>query len=853
MTDVTRTAGLEPGPDGEPLVLELRVHGVNNTTPASLLDLPPEWLRFAADSRGDRRATFWVADPETNPDDGERGHVPPGIRRVAYSWGGLVRTSSKEGGGGLLSTLGAAAALAFQVFALPFSLGNAAMWTRRLTIDSESGGVRIRAAVTAGAARLFGLMLTLLFTSTALTITVDIAALQCAAGADCVFLWDSLSSWIEARVDAAVLTPGRVLAAWTLVAVAAVGLLVWFAGIARRRYDTLHVRRDAVGDRVRDAIEVAEQSGTSAAADARPAVLAQRAFWSNRITGRLALVHFAAAIALIVTQVSLHVALGGAQSDTAWLVFWVAATTLGLSVVGACVLPTMTITPPGAGGGKWSAWVAWPLLVVSIVSLLALLTLLSLPGSGGAADVGRTTDGLIGQDLPPLIIVTVAAATALSGVFWRPMARRDGTAWAGCGPAVFMSLSLALAMLTSAAVLVVATILVALWSGPAQLAAGVDSPDGLHVPDVYLTVGGLIGVGIVVSVIVLASFLLPRKSLDDRAGAWTSDSPTEPLFARVQRLRKRAAIIHLVEPAAGALATIAAAAVVGGLIWAWLAYATSRTVTTVGPATADWVTGFLVVMTWALLGFGILLAVVVALGVLLRNPGLIAIVWDITCYLPRTAQPFGPPCYAERAVPDIAQQLDDWLADHPERRAILSAHSMGAVISVSALALLAATTKDKTVMSRIALLTFGVQLRTFFGRFLPELVGPAVLGTYPTQAPRIWRRDPWAKDAAKDTREWPDGDTAPASFARLDGTLLPTGGVRWISLWRLTDYLGFTAAVGQGKLTRGDREYTNDVDRYVEEIDRTVEPPIVVTHNDYIRVPSYQTALLELVDGLPRA
>ncbi len=163
-----------------PRVLELRVHGVNNTKPADLLDLPPYDVRQVA---GDTRSSFWLAQPDLPPPRGRRGYVPPGIRREAYSWGGLVRNDAGS------SSWMRAVVLAFQVLVLPLSIGNAAMWTRYLTTDADSDADRVRARLTAGAARLFGLVLTLIFASTAITVAVDMFALQCVGGTVCTGPW----------------------------------------------------------------------------------------------------------------------------------------------------------------------------------------------------------------------------------------------------------------------------------------------------------------------------------------------------------------------------------------------------------------------------------------------------------------------------------------------------------------------------------------------------------------------------------------------------------------------------------------------------------------------------------------
>ena len=71
---------------------------------------------------------------------------------------------------------------------------------------------------------------------------------------------------------------------------------------------------------------------------------------------------------------------------------------------------------------------------------------------------------------------------------------------------------------------------------------------------------------------------------------------------------------------------------------------------------------------------------------------------------------------------------------------MLAAHSMGGVLAVSSLALLASVASTRSQLSRVSLLTFGVQLRPFFGRMLPELLGPEVLGIQPSTGPRLGAR-----------------------------------------------------------------------------------------------------------------
>jgi hypothetical protein len=62
----------------------------------------------------------------------------------------------------------------------------------------------------------------------------------------------------------------------------------------------------------------------------------------------------------------------------------------------------------------------------------------------------------------------------------------------------------------------------------------------------------------------------------------------------------------------------------------------------------------------------------------------IGVLWDVGTFWPRSYHPLSPPCYTERAVPDLQRRMW-WLHDNGGR-VVLVAHSQGAVLATAALA-----------------------------------------------------------------------------------------------------------------------------------------------------------------------
>ncbi len=846
-------------------VLELRVHGVNNTTPSALLDVPPDGVRMTI---GDKLGSFWELTPEaqagTRP--GGRGYVPTGIRREAYSWGGMVRTVPDFGGPGMAGRILGVLARVFYALVLPFAMGNAVIWMRVLSAEPRAGWQKFTSGLTAGLARLFSLILTLLFATTVATLALDVGAAQCAAAPT---MCGPLQGFFQIVTE---WTPGQRLAAFALLPVLAVGVLWLVSAISKLRYDVLPGMDHGAGER-------AESPGAAA-------VLSQPGFWSNRVNRHLARLHFGAAICLTTLLVCLQVSLGwragcgglanafgciaAGWSDEGfrwWVLLAGAALLLLLVDAGLIIaLPTMRLLAE-ENEPTWPDRASMWLLIVSGALFGVILAILAFGPTTSVA-----VERQYGAGMAPVLLVAAGLVLVLWGVAWRP--RTKDAAWSGRAPAVFMAISLAVATAMSAIVVVTTGDFLNGRRGPASL-IGQDAETGdLEVSRSFVALGSLVLLGIVAALLIVGVFAIHRRDTTARADLWrrtlpfggalpptASDDvsvgdggvlPPSPrnLFQRLAGKRATAARAHLAEPALAVLAVALTISLVLGVAWTLVSYQNPAGLWSWFLPSAFVERGVNVLMT-VLAWSGVALLGVLALGGTAGGSRPLGIVWDIVCALPRTGHPFGPPCYAERAVPEIAGRLNNWLRESPDHRAILVAHSMGGVLAMSAIGLLSSSSDTRKNLHRISVLTFGVQLRPFFGRMLPELLGPVVLGTHAARSPRLWGADPWAADLTAE-RERESTEEAVPAVGQLTGTLVPRDAqgtptlVRWISLWRLTDYLGYpalsTAPSGHG--------WVNRVDRCANELDTSGYMVEVGTHGEYYRVAEYTEAVEELRDFL---
>lgn len=110
----------------------------------------------------------------------------------------------------------------------------------------------------------------------------------------------------------------------------------------------------------------------------------------------------------------------------------------------------------------------------------------------------------------------------------------------------------------------------------------------------------------------------------------------------------------------------------------------------------------------------------------------VGIIWDVGTFWPRSYHPLAPPCYAERAVPDLQRRLW-WLKDNGGR-VVLAAHSQGTVIAAAAL-LQAQCLPDN---DQTNLVTFGSPLRKLYAWAFPGYVNDDRLKTL-CDGRRTWR------------------------------------------------------------------------------------------------------------------
>lgn len=95
--------------------------------------------------------------------------------------------------------------------------------------------------------------------------------------------------------------------------------------------------------------------------------------------------------------------------------------------------------------------------------------------------------------------------------------------------------------------------------------------------------------------------------------------------------------------------------------------------------------------------------------------------FDVGTFFPRSFHPFAPPCYTERAVPELTRRI--WYLHDQKGRVVLTAHSQGSIIAAAVLA----RRTDLREASVVGLLSLGSPLTKLYRWAFPALFSDELL------------------------------------------------------------------------------------------------------------------------------
>ncbi|MBM9439292.1 hypothetical protein JT723_26020 [Streptomyces bryophytorum] len=678
-----------------PLALELLVHGVGGTTPERMLDDPRTVCLAGDDTAGVHRRAC-DADAEEHPEQHREAPVPE-----AYCWSNLTSGNGSR---------------ALWLLLLPFMVANLAHWMRppshRRTLSRGYGA----------AVRLLALTLTVLLVAAACEVALDLVGWQCAGSPRCV----RGSSWLgfaAAGSGGWWSEPGRRLALAALVPAALTALLWW---LSHRTWSAYESQRPAPG---------------AAAGPGTPS-LALPGFWyGRRSVARLRAAHTAAGlltVAAAVTVPALRHDHGGASVPLRALGWALAGLICCLAL--AAVAVTCRAARSEAGLDDATDHRSSRALLAASAAALAAAACYAAWHRPAWTATGRLPTAQAFIVLTVLQGALIAALALLAALLYRSPppesvpAQADTDTGAGQGDPGEPPRPVALSGLAGPAVGLLACGLGGvLTGGGAQRAADWldrgrtpgEAGSPLAGPPAVLTWEASV-IPLVLALLAVAGAAVAwrlhgrERALCGEVEAAYPDEQHRP--ARTRQIAAAVARARLTDSAPLLVAVVCAAAFVLG------AAAVTGALTgggTPGDRAADAPAAVSAAARAAqALGSWLVGAGVVALVALgrraYRDPAArrtVGILWDVGTFWPRAAHPFAPPCYAERAVPDLSWRMESWTA-RTGGRIILSGHSQGSVLSAAAVWQL-----DPATRGRVALLTYGCPLTRLYGRWFPAYFG----------------------------------------------------------------------------------------------------------------------------------
>ncbi|MFP8941873.1 hypothetical protein ACLIYM_10630 [Streptomyces fenghuangensis] len=779
------------GDQGEP-ALELLVHGVGGTTPQEMLGDPRTVRITGDDTAGIHRRTD---DADAESRFGEYGYsggltadrsadprTGPSADRVrqrpipeAYCWSNLT-----SGNG----------ARALWLLLLPFMVANLAHWMRPAA-PARHRGQRVYDVLV----RLLALSLTVLLTAAACEVALDLVAWQCAASERCA----RGKSWLGPLTEGWWASPGRRLVLAALVPAALTALLWWLSHRTWSAYESASPPPRPPGP------------ARPLPGGERPALSLPGFWYGRRLVSRLRAAHTAAGLLTVATALLAAAAAhdmrpgGGTAPQTFGRVLAVVLVAGWAATVLVAVRKGRTESEPDERIDRWASKVL-PGAALGALALTAVYAAWPRPGWTSSAQLPGT--GVFAW--LALLQGALAAAIAVTAyVLHRaspPGSCAGRCAMGGLGGAAVALLACALGgVLTGGLAQRVAD-----WldkGGTPGVAGG-----AIAGPPVLLSWQAA---AIPVLLLVVVVFLLgaavragrTRRRLTPRIVDSYEGEPRE-LESRSRRIARVVAWARLTDSAPALVASVTVATV---LLGAGALAGAARTGLPPGPAAAAW-PGPLPALAQAVQGLGSWLmgAMVVLLVAMGRRAyrdaaarRTVGILWDVGTFWPRAAHPFAPPCYAERAVPDLTWRMCTWTA-RTGGRLVISGHSQGSVLAAAAVWQL-----DPDTRGRVALLTYGSPLERLYGRWFPACFGPAPMR---------------------------------ALSEEVDC---------WRNLWRLTDPIGGPVMPGEDGGQEVDRGPLKDPLHY----GRTPEHPLpapILGHGDYQADPAFDAERAALLDRLDR-
>ncbi|MFG1837265.1 hypothetical protein ACGFH8_02365 [Micromonospora sp. NPDC049175] len=605
---------------------------------------------------GDHRGGFYRPRPG-NQEDG----AADGVTLEAYRWNNLPA-------GNAVRTLA-------MVILLPFMLINLAIWMRPARAGSDP--------VIKALCRLLALTLTGMYVLSMVGIALDVIAWKCMSSPECL-AGRSWLSWLGGR------PAGLRLAVLALAPVAAISL-VW--GLSARPALPFHVFRAA---------------GQPLAAHRLTAV----GRWDNDpLVGRLRSIHVAAAFA------TLDLSLLGARAAQGLSTGTVALTAAaGLLLITCAVL---LCTPPLSAPTEWrldrlvSALCTVALALTVLVWIHVLTSSASWPERNGLPGYNLTVVGLfIGQ---AVLLAALGAA-----LFWHRDRQRDGAPSLGFGALAASVAAISLALTFSAELA---------YRVSDVLNRGAPTAEALITSPPRACVWAIFGFSLAVLVTLAVAGLDSLASRPGRIRAASAilarDFPDAPADAtpRLRQVRRSIAHARFTERLVPLAVLYACLAGIGMTMVALALLPTPP-----GELIQRYV-GLPASFVDFGIGVGSYLIAAIIVGLVIggifayRTPGFrryVGVLWDLGTFWPRAAHPFAPPCYAERAVPELTCRITH-LVDSGNT-VVLTGHSHGSV-------LIAATVLQlpPRITDRIALLTHGSPLRRLYARLFPAYLNDEVI------------------------------------------------------------------------------------------------------------------------------